>query len=155
YPEQNQLTIYIWGATEATMPAGATGATLLTPKDAPPDANLHVGDVLVFEQLAGPAPVDTPPSASLDPTHRWAVRLTSVTPTVDPLGGQVSDRGGPGTPESTPIIEVTWAAADALPFAFTITNDPERPNAVTTIALGNIVLADQGQPIGDEPLPPV
>jgi hypothetical protein len=76
------------------------------------------------------------------------VSLTSVNVTTDPLF-----TGNNGQPLQ--VIEIEWAADDALPFALclsaTIGGVAVEPLAV---ARGNILLADHGQTI-QEPLPPI
>ncbi|NTU86024.1 MAG: putative baseplate assembly protein, partial [Chloroflexales bacterium] len=50
----NELRFYTWGAEECCLPKGATRATLRADgPDGPPQ--LEAGDVLVFEELRGPA----------------------------------------------------------------------------------------------------
>jgi hypothetical protein len=63
-----------------------------------------------------------------------------------------------GTPFQVPqgLTEITWATADALPFSMTVAT--QLGTTVVdgmTVARGNVVLAEHGQRIWDEPLPPV
>jgi hypothetical protein len=60
--------------------------------------------------------------ADADPKRCWAVRLTRVTPIVDPLflqdvGASEEEDGGGTSRESrpTPLLDIEWHAADALP----------------------------------------
>ena len=64
----------------------------------------------------------------------WAVRLTDVKSAIDPLNG-------------TPLVEISWDESDALPF--------DLVNLETTVAHGNVVLADHGATVEGEPLPRV
>ena len=66
---------------------------------------------MIFEEVIGP---ETGNPADADPTHRQAVRLTRVTPAVDPLYH-------PGKPDfGQPIVEIEWAPEDALAFTLCI-----------------------------------
>jgi hypothetical protein len=77
------------------------------------------------------------------------VRLTSVSPTApatlkDPLTG-------------TPIVEITWGQEDALPFPLcisSVTDEAHGSKALSdvSVARGNLVLADHGRTLADEPL---
>jgi hypothetical protein len=89
-------------------------------------AALAVGDVLLFEEVLGPA---TGEPGDADPAHRHVVRLTSVrkfspddptAPLIDPLTG-------------TAITEIAWAAEDGLPFPLCI-------SAVTDADHGEVYL---------------
>lgn len=95
--------------------------------------HLAPGDVLIFEEVIGPK-TGSPQDA--DPARRHAVRLTSVTPSVDPLDGQ-------------PVLEVEWGAADALPVPFCISAIGPAPECRllenVSVARGNVVLADHGR----------
>lgn len=115
YAEHSEILFYTWGDRECCLGAGATSATLIdgwtnvapTPPDLkidrprtprantsasaasggePPGAiralNLKAGDVLIFEEVIGPG---TGNPSDADPRHRQAVRLTRVTPAIDPL----------------------------------------------------------------------
>ena len=110
YQAHNSMDFYTWGGQECCLLTGATAATL---KDAwievaktepvPPQEpqvvqykrptppapskkqralHLAAGDVLIFEEVLGPK---TGNPADADPNHRYAVRLTKVTPDVDDL----------------------------------------------------------------------
>ena len=141
FPEHKRLAFYTWGARRL-LPAEGRDA-----RDArrPPRASPAPGDVLVFEETAGPR---TGAAADADPTHRHAVRLTSVTPTQDPLGGRfarspTNDRQ-PTSPRSN------GAARTRCPFPLCVSATvPDEggtiePRAIS-VALGNIVLADHGR----------
>src|SRR5262249_39570304 len=109
--------------------------------------HLAAGDVLIFEEIRGPR---TGRVEDADPEHRHAVRLTWVrhvangTPLTDPLHDQ-------------PITEIAWAADDALPFPLCLSATTDEAHGReshddVSIVHGNIVLADHGFTIANEPL---
>ncbi|MEV0226431.1 putative baseplate assembly protein [Streptomyces sp. NPDC050704] len=133
----NAIRLWTWGGEVSALPKGATAATL---RDEWRDAetceerqlDLKPGDLLVLEEAKGPR-TGTPGDA--DPAHRQVVRLTSVTPGVDRI-------------EDQPVLEVTWAAEDALRFGFCLATRGGRdcePVEDVTIARGNVVLVDHGR----------
>ncbi|MFC8146359.1 putative baseplate assembly protein [Streptomyces paradoxus] len=147
----NAIRLWTWGGEVCSLPKGATGATL---RDAWADPEtcrerrlaLRPGDVLVLEEVKGPR-TGTPGDA--DPAHRQAVRLTSVTPGLDRI-------------EDQPVLEVTWAAEDALRFPLRLTTRGGRdclPVEDVTLARGNVVLVDHGRTLTGLPdtitVPPV
>jgi hypothetical protein len=138
YAAQSEIHFYTWGERQCCLERGSTSATLLN------DSNLQleIGDVLVFEEVLGPV---TGNPADADPTRRHAVRLTEVTAGEDGLSRQ-------------PIIEIKWAAEDALPFPFCISAIGEAPDCKylenISVARGNLVLVDHGKTIGPEDLGP-
>jgi hypothetical protein len=159
----NEIRLYTWGDAQCCLAAGATAATLLdpgkaappaegpAPSPAPPPApaadggyqlDLHVGDVVVVEEVKGPK---TGTAADADPEHRHAVRLTRVTRAVDPLTHAL-------------VVEIEWAAEDALPFPVCISSvgpGPEcEPITDVSVVRGNVVLVDEGEHV-EEDLPPV
>jgi hypothetical protein len=93
---------------------------------------LQIGDILIFEEVLG---AKTGQPADANPTHRQAVRLTSVTPGVDPL-------------YQVPIVEIEWASEDALTFAVCISSQEPAPDcgcmANVSVARGNVILIDHG-----------
>lgn len=112
-------------------------------------AKLLPGDYLLFEEVLG---VATGIAADADREHRQVVRLTDVSPAVDPL-------------EEVELTAVAWDAADALTFPLCISALTSLPIADggpyvedITIARGNLVLADHGRTIAGEshagPTPP-
>jgi hypothetical protein len=108
--------------------AGATSAVLHDPEK---KLKLQVGDVLIFQEIRNPEP-----GLEADPKRRHALRLTRVTPTLD---GE---------------IRIGWGADDALPFELCLWARYDGITPVkTSVALGNIVLADHGRTIEDEELP--
>jgi hypothetical protein len=133
----NTIRLWTWGGEECTLPQGATAATLRDEWDDPETCRdrqlaLNPGDVLVLEEVKGPR-TGTP--GDQDPGHRQAVRLTSVTPAVDRI-------------EDQPVLEVTWAAEDALRFPLCLATRGGRdclPVEDVTVARGNVVLVDHGR----------
>jgi len=131
---RNDISFHTWGDDACSLPTGAVTATLL---GHPP---LAPGDVLVLVERVGPR---TGNPADADPGHRHAVRLATVDPTEDPLGGRFTD---PVQPAAVPVTRVTWHPDDALPFAVCISSRAEdRLITDVSVALGNIVLADHGR----------
>jgi hypothetical protein len=98
--------------------------------------NLRSGDVLIFEEIKSPR---TGEAADIDLTHRHPVLLTKVTQDKDQLTDQ-------------PIVEIEWAADDALPFPMCLSTMGSAPDCEklenVTIARGNVVLVDHGRTIG-------
>ncbi len=104
----NEIHFYTWGRRECCLLAESQQATLVdqwipppapvlgstthatmdgvqtTPtSQRPPRAlKIHVGDVLIFEEVLG---AKTGIAADADPTRRWAVRVTKVQLSEDPL----------------------------------------------------------------------
>jgi hypothetical protein len=158
-----KIFFYTWGDTECCLPRGATSATLRDNWTAAEDAkdraetggqpgkrarNLHLkgGDILIFEEVVGPK---TGSSADADPTRRHAVRLVKVTASEDPLLQEKipgSDAEGP-----IPVLEIEWAAEDALPFPFCLSARQQAPacDLVSNISVahGNVILVDHGRTI--------
>lgn len=126
---QSKIYFHTWSDAQCCLPAGAVRATL----ENNPLTQLAVGDLLVFEEIFGPT---TGLAADADPTHRWVVRLTRADPEIDPL-------------DNSPILEIAWDVADALPFPLCISSvtDVEHGQQAVpyvSVARGNIVLADHG-----------
>jgi hypothetical protein len=163
FPEHNTMPFYTWGDGNCCLPQGATEATL-----AGAYPNLQVGDVLIFQEVMGP---QTGVAADADLRHRYAVRLTAVT-TKNVLGEQLTDplfdatTGAPITlpppaQNPTPITEIQWSQDDALPAPLCLSSSFTSASGGTTVltsvsvALGNVVLADQGLSMTGVALPPV
>lgn len=143
WPEHDEIGFYTWGADECCLPQGATRATL-----AGKLPHLAAGDVLIFEEVRGPK---TGVPGDVDLAHRQAVRLTSVTAAVDPLGGRFAE---PPTNDPADITEIEWSSADALTFPVCVSatihgEDGKDVPAVISVARGNIVLADHGRTVSD------
>ena len=152
-----EISFYTWGDLECCLAKGATRATLLDERmPAPVTADtaaasqptralvLKPGDVLIFEEVLGPT---TGNAADADPAHRHAVRLVTVTPSVDGLLGHR-------------VLEIEWAAEDALPFSLCLSArlpapDCERIDGIS-VARGNVVLVDHGRTVCEDigPVPP-
>jgi hypothetical protein len=132
---RSRLDIHTWSAEEYCLPAGTTGTTLVDT-----GFTLAVGDVLLFEEIAG---AGTGLAVDADPAHRQAVRLISVRRRRDPI-------------EDLDIVDVTWHQADALGFSLPVlaTPAPGEPPVRTAEARGNVVLADHGLRVR-APLPTV
>jgi hypothetical protein len=172
YRSHNKIRFYTWGDQECCLPRGATTATLIdgkgtqvkptkpgpdveqtavqeepTPEEAPPgweykrELHLEVGDVLIFEEVVGPK---TGEAADADPSRRHPVCITQKREIVDELYHQ-------------PLLEITWAEADALPFPFCISTlgPPEKGCELienVSVARGNVILVDHGRTVKDEDL---
>ena len=135
YAAHSEIHFYTWGEMECCLERGSTSATLVNES-----LKLKVGDVLIFEEVLGPV---TGNPADADPARRHAVRLTRVTPGEDALYQQ-------------PIIEIEWAAEDALPFPFCVSAIGEAPDCKylenISVARGNVILVDHGRTTGPEDL---
>lgn len=137
-PARNAISVYDWGGGATCLERGATSATLCSGED----LELRAGDVLIFEEIDDPG---TGTLANL--TRRHAVRLIA-----DPK--QVVDelvKNTNGATHPSHLIEVTWHPDDALPFAMPLRHPS---GARATIARGNVVLADHGRTLVEEPLVP-
>jgi len=170
YKAHNEIHFYTWGDRQCCLPKKATTATLLdewvappepTPKppescdddDSPPPPlqlerklQLKEGDILIFEEVKG---AKTGNRADADPTHRHAVRLTQVQRGVDALYTQKVENVNQDM--ATPIVEIAWAAADALPFPLCISGLRLAPDCDLiqdiSVARGNVILVDHGRTI--------
>lgn len=137
----NAISFYTWSDQECCLPKGSTRATLL---DDPP-LSLKPGDVLIFEETISPT---TGNEADADPSHRHAVRLIRADNGIDPL-------------DKTKVVDIEWHRRDALPFPLCLTAkfiDTSGAPAVkeTSVARGNVMLADHGLTLAGQPLhPPV
>jgi hypothetical protein len=168
----SNINFYTWGEQECCLPRGATTATLkdhwiaaAEPVPNPPAArrggeqppppepspfrralNLRVGDVLIFEQVVDPK---TGLVADADPTHRHAVRLTSVEQVEDPIFRQALAVGDNEYDLATPVVEIAWAEEDRLPFPFCLSALGPAPACriidPVSVARGNVVLVDNGR----------
>jgi hypothetical protein len=135
YLAHNEINFYTWADADCCLPQGATQATLEGTL-----SKLAIGDMVIFEEVLGP---DTGQPEDADPGRRCAVCLTAVSTTgpgsktlVDPLTG-------------TPVTQIAWAPADALPFPLCIscTTDAEHGSqsiAGVSVARANVVPADHG-----------
>ena len=146
YQAHNEIRFYTWGDEECCLPAGATRATLRRQNEAGLIERLAPGDVLIFEELKGPA---NGREEDADPEHRHVVRLTEVRFTEDPLFREGN------TAQAMRVVEIAWAPEDALPFPLclstvvggTLVED-------VSVARGNVILVDHGR-TAVEDLPPI
>jgi predicted phage baseplate assembly protein len=160
YAAHDTIHFYTWRGEQCCLPAGSTRTTLVDRADplaklegelkAPPQRVLHLkaGDLLIFEEIRGG---QTGAGPDADARKRWAVRLTRVAPTTDPLDG-------------TPLLEVEWGRDDAVPFALCLSSRtlPDSADAVYVAKGGSITLdiapdasADQVRPVVTVTTPPV
>ena len=174
YEAHNEIHFYTWGDTRCCLPKGATHATLRDgwvvppqpptppqtqtqygpgkhpyPSSEPPKPerklkHLKRGDFLIFEEVKGPT---TGAEPDADPTHRHVVRLVDVKFTEDPLYQDSSD--SKHTYPTTPAVEVSWRAEDALPFPLCLSSKREAPYCDliddVSVARGNVLLVDHGR----------
>lgn len=141
FKAHHKIDFYTWGDELCCLPKGAVSATLAGRLE-----NLHVGEVLIFEEILGPSTGD---AEDADRSRRHAVRLTEVSLAVDPL---------PNPP--APVTQISWALSDALPFPLCISSKtaptPDDPEGKfiegISVARGNLILADHGESIARESL---
>ncbi|CAM2169917.1 Baseplate protein J-like domain-containing protein [Paraburkholderia sacchari] len=161
FVDHSEIRFYAWGDCECCLAPGTTSATLIDrwlPSPATDSAEaaataatlagdppgtmralrLKPGDVLILAEVIGPR---TGNPADADPTHRQAVRLTKVTPAIDPLYHQ-------GDYPGTPVVEIEWDPDDALAFPLCISVKAPPPDCNclenVSVAFGNVVLVDNG-----------
>jgi Baseplate J-like protein len=143
----SEIDFWTWGDRDCCLLQGATAATLRdgdplaegVEDDQPrPLARLAAGDVLVLEEVRG---ARTGAEADADRSHRQPVLLTNVTQGFDELYRQ-------------PVVEIEWAATDALPFALCLSSTTAgcEPIDRVAVAYGNAILVEHGQRIGPEAL---
>ena len=153
FKAHNEMYFYTWTDSRCCLARGATSATLVD--NANSRLTLKAGDILILKEILGP---QTGNPADADPAHIWAVRLTRVSPeAVDSVVNGMQTRV-PGTEivddlTKEPIVEIEWHTDDALPFPLCISTKKAPQNV--SVALGNILLADNGLTIEDEQLEPV
>lgn len=124
---ENRIELHAWGEDDLCLARGATRCTLRDPDRA---LDLHAGDVLLFESVAG---ADTGRAGDADPSLRHVVRLTSepVRARDDLLGDDV--------------LEIAWHAQDALPFDLRV----QAAGRILTVARGNLLLVAHGRPAAE------
>lgn len=153
YQAHNAISFYTWSESLCCLPKGATRATLRD--DQNNRLRLIPGDILIFEERLG---TDTGKEPDADPTHRQAVRLTSVSPEaqVSPTDGQRIPGGMITDPlTNQPIVEIAWEEQDALAFPLCLsTKVAGTEKEDVSIARGNVVLADHGRTLAYENLLP-
>ncbi len=153
----NRIRFYDWGRDDCCLSRGSTSATLIDAWQGEGRAlSLRPGDVLVLKEIRG---ARSGIEGDADPTRCCAVRLTSVTPIEDPL--LLVSAGDESAARPTPLLQVEWHAADALPFALCLSALGQAPECARmrdlSIAYGNVVLVDHGrrrdaQPLGTVPV---
>jgi hypothetical protein len=142
----NRISFYTWGNGRCFLARGATSASL---KGRFP--GLAKGMVLYFEEIVGP---QTGLPQDADRSHRHAVRLTSVTPGSDPLGGTFAQ---PPNANPVDVTEIEWSTDDALPWPLCLsarvaTAQGEQDVPEVSVVRGNIVLADHGATVATDDL---
>lgn len=148
YSAQNAIEIYDWGASQYSLPKGATQATL-TDTGGQLRQQLQTGTVLIVEQVRGK---ESGRLEDADPTRRHAVRITRVMAMIDPLrqeGTHCAER----VTQPQNLVQIEWSIADALPFEVWVTQPQER-STVRNISVmrGNVVLVDHGRTLPTEQL---
>ena len=160
FPTHNQMFFYTWGGRECCLPKGATRATLRDDPDPARRLRLCSGDVLIMRERVGP---NTGLEADADPLHRHAVRLVRVHPEATRVivdEKEIDRNPGPLVTDQLTgqaIVEIEWAEDDALPFPLCISAVTDKQHGQqyrenVSIALSNIVPADHGLTISNEPL---
>lgn len=171
YQKHNEIHFYTWGNSQCCLPKGSTSATLLDEwvlptnppeeeqdkcngDDSPPPQlerklQLKVGDILIFEEIKG---AKTGNPADADITHRHAVRITNIELGIDEVYRVNVNNLTQKMP--TPIVEITWATADALPFPLCISAIGLAPECQLmqniSVARGNVILVDHGRTLASE-----
>lgn len=154
YSSHNEILFYTWGDDQCCLPKGATRATLID--DESNRLRLRPGDVLIFEEIRGPA---TGLASDAGPGHRQAVRLTRVTPEAEiVINGTAQRTPGPVLHDpltGQAIVEIEWHPQDALTFPLCISViEDGRHFADVSVARGNVVLVDHGLTLPAEELVP-
>ena len=142
HPALNRLSLYSWGEADCCLPAGSTRATLRGDHS----ARLRIGDFLLLEQTHDPG---TGLTQDADPASRQVVRLVAVRAAQDAAGALFD--GAPLGPLD--LTEVEWDLMDALRFPLCLSR-AEHPGLELAGARGNLVLADQGETLAEQPLQP-
>lgn len=165
----NRIRFHDWGRDDCCLPKGSTRATLRDAWLGDGDGDgvgdddrralqLAPGDVLILREVRGPR---TGLEADADPERVHAVRLVRVVPGIDPLpvdevGQDGGDNGQRPRRRGTPVVEIEWHPADALPFPLCLSALGPAPDCVrfrdVSVAFGNVVLVDHGERLDPEPL---
>ena len=148
----NRIRFYDWGRDDCCLSRGTTSATLIDDWQGEGRAfALQPGDVLILKEVRG---ARSGIEGDADPARCCAVRLTAVTPIEDPLLLVAAGAESPARP--TPLLQVEWHAADALPFALCLSALGPAPECARlrdlSLAYGNVVLVDHGDSRGPQPL---
>ncbi|HEY0012017.1 MAG TPA: baseplate J/gp47 family protein [Allosphingosinicella sp.] len=119
---RNAVQLHDWGDSACCLPAGSRRAYLVGTRAG---LGLARGDLIVLEELVpfGGDGADPP-----DPSHRQLVRLSA-----DPVDVRDAVMG-------EDLLSIEWHADDALTFPLNLA-------AGAAVALGNIVLADEGRTV--------
>lgn len=138
----NRIRIHDWLEGDSiVLPKGTVSMAVV---DEGRTLTLQPDDLLLIEEV-----LDASGNASPDPQRRHVVRLTGVTPSIDPVG-----RTEGGAPAPLEILTLAWGAADALPFDLplarvdstdAIDGIPPSPDQPTAVARGNLILVDHGE----------
>lgn len=119
-------------AAGAASPAPADRSSAALVPAAQRALKLRLGDLLIFEEVLGPA---TGNPADANPLHRHAVRLIAVEELIDPLDGML-------------LLRVGWDSCDALPFDLCLSVRMPAPDCSwihdVSLARGNVLLVDHG-----------
>jgi hypothetical protein len=150
FAAHSEIRIYTWADEECCLAKGATRATLLDEGARAEEGveralDLRPGDILIFEEALGPA---SGSEFDADPGHRHAVRLTSCTKSKDTLFHRL-------------LLEVEWAAEDALPFSLCLSARRGAPDCDLiqniSVARGNVIVVTHGRtetedlgPVGED-----
>ncbi len=123
---RNAMRLHDWGDAACCLPAGSTTAFLVGTKAG---LGLARGDLILFEERIpfGGTSLEPP-----DPAHRQLVRIA-----LDPV-----DLDDPVMGVS--LVRIDWHPDDALTFALNLARDGIADGSV---AIGNIVLADEGRTV--------
>ena len=160
-PAHNRIVFHDWGRDDCCLPQGATQATLRDAWTGEGDdraLDLAPGDVLVFREVRG---ARNGLASDANPERVCAVRLVRVTPAIDPLPPErMPDGSADGSADEnirpTPIVEIEWHPADALPFPLCLSALGPAPDCARlrdiSVAFGNVVLVDHGERLPPEPL---
>lgn len=147
----NEIHFYTWGDEQCCLPKGATKAWLCDNDNQEYRLRLRPGDIVIFEERVG---LNTNQKADANPAHRHAVRLTRVHPEASG-DGNVRTTGEKVTDEITnqAYVEIEWDAQDALPFPLCISAEINgKLEMHVSIARGNMVLADHGRMLLEDPI---
>lgn len=138
FPQHNEIHLYVEEGEEATLAEGSTSVILKDGSNSNLALHLKPGDILILEEVKN---VTTGARTGVDTTRRHAVRLTGAT----------RSRRASG-----PVLHVTWADGDALPFPLRLAvRQQGEIIADIAVARGNIVLADHGLTVRHEHLPAI
>ncbi len=169
FEAHNEIDFYTWMDERCCLNRGATRATLRDPPEEHLRLRLRRGDVLIFEERLGPG---TGLAQDANPSQRHALRLTRVHPEAEQIldadgreidrapGSLVWDPLTLGTDAEQAVVEIEWAAEDAVPFPLCLSSRTDEshgsePLDRVSVALGNVVLVDHGLTVEGESLGPV